>query len=184
MPAGASACTREAAPTSLIFPLSISTAAGESTFPVRGSSRRAALTRVTEAGVWAASCPTDNRTNDIAKSKKGLRMRLNGLRKNNCLILPIMALDRIKEFLSFIADRLRSCQKQPARRDEGTLQIHASAKQNGCACLICFVAGSITSVEIGFAHRWCHSLQHCGPRQGPAFHRCIDRGRQRGARQR
>src|SRR5690348_2016183 len=53
VPDGTWACTCEGDPTSLIFPSSIHTAAGESTFPVRGSSKRPALTKV----VWAASCP-------------------------------------------------------------------------------------------------------------------------------
>jgi hypothetical protein len=56
-PAGARACNCKGDPTSLILPFSMSTAAGESTFPVLGSRSRPAFTRVVTAGVWAASGP-------------------------------------------------------------------------------------------------------------------------------
>src|SRR6476659_5794963 len=49
------ACTFAGAPTSLILPFSISTAAGESTLPVRGSSKRPALTIVIAALELAAT---------------------------------------------------------------------------------------------------------------------------------
>src|SRR4029077_10184232 len=78
MPAGALACTCEGGPTSLILPFSISTAAGESTFPVRGSSRRPAFTRVRGAGDWAASCPAENRVkNNATNSANRLCMRFS-----------------------------------------------------------------------------------------------------------
>src|ERR1700730_12231260 len=74
-PVGVSACTRESVPTSLILSFSISTAAGESTFPVRGSRRWPAFTRVMLAGGWAASCPVENSAkNDAANSMNCLRM--------------------------------------------------------------------------------------------------------------
>src|SRR6516165_2578785 len=53
------ACTFEGGPTSLILLSSISTAAGASTFPVRGSSSRLALTSVTGAEGLALSCPVE-----------------------------------------------------------------------------------------------------------------------------
>jgi hypothetical protein len=77
-PAGACACTCAGEPTSLILPSSISTAAGESTFPVRGSSRRPALTRVTGADEWAAICPIENRPkNSGASNVHSMRIRLS-----------------------------------------------------------------------------------------------------------
>lgn len=46
-------------PTSLILPFSASTAAGASTFPVRGSSSRPAFTTVVGAGVLGHEAPSD-----------------------------------------------------------------------------------------------------------------------------
>src|SRR5262245_27359211 len=54
-PGGAAAATTGGGPTCLIRPPSISTAAGDSTFPVFGSSSRCALTRVSAAGDGAQS---------------------------------------------------------------------------------------------------------------------------------
>src|SRR6185437_12874017 len=55
--APAGGCTFAGVPTSLILSFSISTAAGEITLPVRGSSRWAASTRVTVAGDCASRWP-------------------------------------------------------------------------------------------------------------------------------
>src|SRR6266404_7379707 len=77
-PDGAFACTREGWPTSLILPFSIKTAAGEITFPVLGSSRWPAFTRVTGAGDWATICPIENETkNNAANIVHSLRMLLS-----------------------------------------------------------------------------------------------------------
>src|SRR5207248_4911424 len=66
--AGACVCMCAGGPTSLILPPSIRTAAGESTFPVRGSSRRLALTRVFEAGASATTRSAAKRR--TAKTRK------------------------------------------------------------------------------------------------------------------
>src|SRR5207248_4463741 len=66
--AGACVCMCAGAPTSLILLPSISTAAGESTFPVRGSSRRLALTRVFEVGASATTRSAAKRR--TAKTRK------------------------------------------------------------------------------------------------------------------
>src|ERR1700730_4027449 len=71
----ACACTCVGEPTSLILPFSIRTAAGESTFPVLGSSRWPAFTRVTGAGDWATICAIENKTkNNAANIVHSLRM--------------------------------------------------------------------------------------------------------------
>src|SRR5262249_54619120 len=49
-----------------ILPFSISTAAGESTLPVRGSSRRRALTRAAGAGGEAVLCTGEQKPNTAA----------------------------------------------------------------------------------------------------------------------
>src|SRR6202165_701952 len=106
-PAGASACTRAGEPTSLIFPFSISTAAGESTFPVWGSSSRPAFTRDTEEGDWAASCPVGNRTkNSDAHSVNRLRMRLGPPPRSNPLIFSITALHGIQQLFGIVSDAI------------------------------------------------------------------------------
>src|SRR5882762_4758914 len=75
---GACACTSVGEPTCLILPFSMSTAAGESTCPVRGSSIRPALTRVWTVGVWATTSPMENKTkNNAARTVHTLGMRLN-----------------------------------------------------------------------------------------------------------
>ena len=65
-------------PTCLIFSPSIRMAAGASTFPVRGSSNRPALTKVTRAEDWARTGPVET-TATTAKTANvaSFRMRLN-----------------------------------------------------------------------------------------------------------
>jgi len=71
-------------------------AAGESTFPVRGSSRRPAFIRVTGAGDWAMSCPVENRAkNDAAKSVDNMRIRKKiGIRFIRVTLLNLFELER------------------------------------------------------------------------------------------
>src|SRR5579864_9608981 len=74
-PVGACPCTWAGEPTSLILPSSISTAAGESRLPVRGSSSRPAFTGVIGEGTWAARSPIENRTkNNGANSTNRLHI--------------------------------------------------------------------------------------------------------------
>ena len=73
-PAGTAICEDE--PTCLILSPSIRTAAGASTFPVRGSSSRAAFTRVTGAADWPRSWSVEYfATSNNSKNTANFRIR-------------------------------------------------------------------------------------------------------------
>src|SRR5215472_1337293 len=74
-PAGILIC--EGDPTCLIFSPSIITKAGVRTFPVRGSSNRPALTRVTGAMDWALSCTETDARSTSAKNLTISRPQVN-----------------------------------------------------------------------------------------------------------
>ena len=71
-PAGTPIC--EDIPTCLILSPSIRTAAGASTCPLRGSSSRPALTRVTGAAAWALSCAVEAKAT-ISSTNNVMRLR-------------------------------------------------------------------------------------------------------------
>ena len=74
------------APTSLILPFSIRTAAGESTFPERGSSNRPAFINVEVASVCGTSCAAPDR--NIANGRIRFTFRF--------ICQPLMRCGRIK----------------------------------------------------------------------------------------
>src|SRR5271154_5823075 len=77
-PDGVCICTCEGEPTSLILPSSMSTAAGESTLPVRGSSSRPAFTSVSPAGDWAASSRVESNPQTNTANGKNILICLIG----------------------------------------------------------------------------------------------------------
>src|SRR5882762_3926012 len=78
--------------------VSMSTAAEESTFPVRGSSSWPALSTLSGAGDWATSRPADEKERNVAaRSIRNLRIPLSS-------IFSAMALHGVQQLRGVIAD--------------------------------------------------------------------------------